>query len=183
MSPHILLRQSRPPPIIWAPAGGLRNWTARSYCTPCTVLSCHQLSRKANDMSFFGTIACVHYQKKIVDIYASSEVILILPFVTIFTSQNSYNIILTITYVAYNQLQKNIFLRVRWLVRTSLSVTYSYSRVMYSHRIMEPSQQVLFCKQWLNTWICLLSSWSAPQWYSGIFLFSQFLGFSSALRP
>ncbi len=35
MSSHILLRQSRPPPIIWAPAGGLRNRTARSYRTPC----------------------------------------------------------------------------------------------------------------------------------------------------
>jgi hypothetical protein len=35
MFPQILWRQSRPPPIIWAPAEGLRKCTARSYCTPC----------------------------------------------------------------------------------------------------------------------------------------------------
>ncbi len=35
MFPHILLRQSRPPPIIWALAGGLRKCNALSYCTLC----------------------------------------------------------------------------------------------------------------------------------------------------
>ncbi len=39
MFPHILWRQSRPPPVIWAPAGGLRKCTARSYCTPLYVAS------------------------------------------------------------------------------------------------------------------------------------------------
>jgi hypothetical protein len=37
MFPHILWRQSRPLPIIWAPAGGLRKCTARSYCKPCMI--------------------------------------------------------------------------------------------------------------------------------------------------
>ncbi len=36
MSPHILWKQSCPPPIILAPAGGLRKCTARSYRTSCT---------------------------------------------------------------------------------------------------------------------------------------------------
>jgi hypothetical protein len=31
MSPHILWKQSQPPPVIWAPARGLRKSTARSW--------------------------------------------------------------------------------------------------------------------------------------------------------
>jgi hypothetical protein len=37
MDPYLLWKPTCPPPplIIWAPAGGLRKSTARSYCTPC----------------------------------------------------------------------------------------------------------------------------------------------------
>jgi hypothetical protein len=51
--PHILLRQSRPPPIIWAPAGGLRSCTAWSYCTPCIY---HDINIHINTDFFFITL-------------------------------------------------------------------------------------------------------------------------------
>jgi hypothetical protein len=38
INPYLLWRQSCPPRIIWALAGGLRKCNARSYRTPCTVL-------------------------------------------------------------------------------------------------------------------------------------------------
>jgi hypothetical protein len=38
MFPYILWTQSRPPPIVWDPAGGLRKYIARSYCTPCIIV-------------------------------------------------------------------------------------------------------------------------------------------------